>query len=369
MTAPIFPAPVPGLFHGGIAHPDLHLWDAWSYAEADTLHLYCLAVERNRPDGTPLPPAERNNVPFHIRHFVSTDQGASWRDEGCLLGPRCGEGLADSRTVWSGSIEPLSDGRKLVAYTGLYDLDPEHCFVQNLMLALSDGYAIESRDDEPLVCPIRDWKAITDAGYYLAALGDIGHREGEGGGPIMAWRDPFVFIDEDDRVHLFWSAKSGPRQGALGHGLLRRDGERFRLEKLYPPVTIPDGDDVTQFELPKIYHDARRGTYYLVSATCNRIDERQPDEELSKTIRLHLSSSLDGPWRPWSPEGSAVPGLEGLFGMTVLKPDFDRESLLCIAPYTSAGGDARGLTFSPSFRIGLDPVRVAFPSYAEVESR
>lgn len=64
-----------------------------------------------------------------------------------------------------------------------------------------------------------------------------------------------------------------------------------------------------------------------------------------------------------------MPGLEGLFGMTVLKPDFDRESLLCIAPYTGAGGDARGLTFSPSFRIGLDPVRVAFPSYAEVESR
>ena len=46
--------------------------------------------------------------------------------------------------------------------------------------------------------------------------------------------------------------------------------------------------------------------------------------------------------------------------MTVLKADFDRNSLLCIAPYTGAGGDERGLTFSPCFRIGLAPVEVVF---------
>ena len=360
----------PETFTNGIRHPDLHLWDAWSFVgDDDVLHLYSLAVPHARPDGTPITGPERNDTPFHVRHFSSGDLGRSWVDEGCLIAPRVGQGLPDSRTIWSGSIEPLPDGRKLLAYTGLYELDAEHCFAQNIILALSDGYEVESRENEALICPIRDWKAITDAGYYLAAPDDIGHRGGEGGGPIMAWRDPFVFIDEDDRVHLFWSAKAGPRQGALGHGLLRRDGERFRLEKLYPPVTIPDGEDVTQLELPKIYHDARQGTYYLISATCNRIDERQPDVELSKTIRLHLSSSLDGPWRPWSPEGSALPGLEGLFGMTVLKPDFDRRNLLCIAPYTGAGGDERGLTFSPCFRIDLDPVRVAFPSYSGAESR
>lgn len=360
MTALYFPTPVQGLFHGGIAHPELHLWDAWSYAEADTLHLYCLAVERQRPDGTPLPPAERNNVPFHIRHFASTNQGESWSDEGCLLAPRCGQGHADSRTVWSGSIEPLTDGKKLLAYTGLYELDDEHCFVQNVMLALSDGYAIESRESEPLICPRRDWKAITDAGYYLAAPDDVGHRDGESGGPVMAWRDPFVFIDKDDQVHLYWSAKAGPKLGALGHGLLRRDGQRFYLEKLFPPTTVLDGGEMTQFELPKVYYDAKHETYYLISATCNRIDERQRDDEVNKTIRMHLSSSSDGPWRPWSPQGSALPGLEGLFGMTVLKADFERRSLLCIAPYTEAAGSDLGLTFSPRFRIGLDPVEVVF---------
>ena len=351
----------PQTFTNGINHPDLCLWDAWSFVgDDDVLHLYSLAVSRTRADGSPLPGPERNSVPFHFRHFSSGDLGSSWVDEGCLITPRLGQGLADSRTIWSGSIEPLPDGKKLLAYTGLHALDEEHCFAQNIMLALSDGYAIESRDSEPLLCPRRDWKAITDAGYYVAAPEDVGHRDGESGGPITAWRDPFVFIDKDDRIHLYWSAKVGPRVGALGHGLLRRDGQRFVLDKLFPPTSIPDGDGVTQFELPKVYYDAGRETYYLISATCTRIDEQQPDHEVDKTIRLHVSSSLDGPWQPWSPQGSALPGLDGLFGMTVLKADFHRNSLLCIAPYTGAGGDERGLTFSPCFRIGLDPVEVVF---------
>ena len=361
MTNLDIPAKDQQTFTNGIKHPDLFLWDAWSFVDSDdVIHLYSLAVPRVRADGSPITRIERNAVPFHMRHFSSRDLGGSWRDEGCLIAPRVGQGLPDSRTIWSGSIEPLSDGKKLLAYTGLYELDDEHCFAQNIMLALSDGYQIENRENEALICPLRDWKTITDSGYYLAAPSDIGDRAGEEGGPVMAWRDPFVFVDTQDQVHLFWSAKTGPKQGALGHGLLRRDGQRFRLEKLFPPTSVPDGDGLTQFELPKVYFDEKEGAYYLISATCNRLDEQQLDHEVDKRIRLHVSHSLDGPWRPWSPKGSVLPGLDGLFGMTVLKAEFDRKSLLCIAPYTDAAGDDLGLTFAPSFRIDLDPVKVVF---------
>ena len=116
---------------------------------------------------------------------------------------------------------------------------------------------------------------------------------------------------------------------------------------------------MTQFELPKIY--ARRGP----GSSGQR--DLQPDRRAAAGRGAEqddpdciFPSSLDGPQRPWNPEGSAVPGLEGLFGMTVLKPDFDRESLLCIAPPPVPAETRAGLTFSPSFRIGLDPVRVAF---------
>lgn len=354
------PKPCAQTFTHGIKHPDLYLWDAWSYAQGDTIHLYCLAVSRRKPDGSPLQPIERNSVPFHMRHFSSSDLGKSWRDEGCLLAPRVGEGLADSKTVWSGSIEPLTENRELVAYTGLYEVDEEHGFLQNIMLAISDGYEIKKRADQPIICPRRDWQKITDAGYYLAPLDEIGHNDGERGGPVLAWRDPFVFIDAKKQVHLFWSAKAGPKRGAMAHALLRHDGQRFQLDKLFPPTMLPDGNRFTQFELPKIYFDENEKTYWLIASTCNRLNEGQPDEEVDKTIRLYRADSLEGPWQTWSPGGSALTGLENLFGMTVLKPDFDRKRLLCIAPYTDAAEDDISLTFSRCFYINLDPVAVVF---------
>ena len=51
------PKPHAGAFRGSIAHPDLYLWDAWSYVEDDaSLHLYTLAVGRKGPDGASLAP-------------------------------------------------------------------------------------------------------------------------------------------------------------------------------------------------------------------------------------------------------------------------------------------------------------------------
>lgn len=146
----------------------------------------------------------------------------------------------------------------------------------------------------------------------------------------------------------------------MAHALLRHDGQRFQLDKLFPPTTLPDGNRFTQFELPKIYFDENEKTYWLIASTCNRLNEGQPDEEVDKTIRLYRADSLEGPWQTWSPGGSALTGLENLFGMTVLKPDFDRKRLLCIAPYTDAAEDDISLTFSRCFYINLDPVAVVF---------
>ncbi|MFK7733988.1 MAG: hypothetical protein AB8B48_20375, partial [Pseudomonadales bacterium] len=69
-------------FVGGIIHPALYLWDAWSYQEANEFHLYSLAVGRFDADGQALDPLLRNSKPFHVRHFLSRDGGHSWTDEG-----------------------------------------------------------------------------------------------------------------------------------------------------------------------------------------------------------------------------------------------------------------------------------------------
>ncbi len=354
------PAPHPHSFTNGIQHPDLYLWDAWSYYKNDAFHLYTLAVCRKNDDGTSLKPSERNSVPFHIRHFSSRDEGTTWKDEGCFLTPRLGEGKADSKSVWSGSIELLPSGEKLVAYTGLYDVDEDHNFVQNIMLANSDGYQIQARAEEPVSCSRRDWNEITEKGYYLAPLEDLGQNDGESGGPVLAWRDPYIFLDQENNVHLFWGAKIGPKLSAMAHALLRRNGQLYDLEELYPPTTMPDGEGFTQLELPKIIYNKNEKTFYLIISTCNRLYEGQSDDEVDKTVRLYKSQSLNGPWEMWGKKGSAILWQENLFGLTVLKTDFEKKRLLCVAPYTDAAEERLSMTFSPVFYINLDPVDVIF---------
>ena len=346
------------MFENGIRHPLLYLWDAWSYMEANVIHLYCLAIARTKPDGTPLLPSERNDFPFHIRHFTSEDMGKSWKDEGCFLEPKMVPRQQKCRTIWSGSVEVLQDGNKLVAFTGVEDVDADHNFLQTIVLASSnDGYKINQIATTALSSPRRDWQAITNKGYYLDVPEKLGSNGGEGDGPILGWRDPFIFIDGDETINLFWGAKLGPRENALARAVLEKDGPLYKMTKLYPPATVPDGSEFTQLELPKVLHDEKKGLYYLMISSCNRLYEGQSDTEVDKGVRIYKSNTLEGPWKSM---GDKILSSENLFGPTVLKPDYENNRLLCIAPYTDAVEDSLSLTFSSPFYVYLDSLRIEF---------
>ncbi|MDY7395901.1 hypothetical protein UMM65_11650 [Aureibaculum sp. 2210JD6-5] len=354
----VIPPPYNRKFENGIRHPLLYLWDAWSYVEGDMIHLYCLAISRFKPDGTLLQPMERNGFPFHIRHFTSDDSGRNWKDEGCFLKSELWSKKLNCNTVWSGSIEPLADGRKLVAFTGLESVDSSRNFLQNIVLGVTNnGYNIDQVSDIALSSPLRDWKEITKKGYYLDVPEKLGNNKGEDGGPILAWRDPFIFVDKDEKINLFWGGKISPKKSALVRAELKKDQEFYRIEKLFPPVTVPDGNEFTQLELPKVLYDKEEDLYYLVISTCNRLYEGQFDDEVDKGVRLYKSDSIDG---PWTILGEKILGSENLFGPTVLKTDFENNRLLCIAPYTDAAEDNLSLTFSPVFYISLDNLNVEF---------
>lgn len=353
MSVPI-PAAHSETFVDGVVHPSLYLWDAWSYRDGEITNLYCLAVSRYDSFGRPIMPAGRNHWPFHVRHFISRDNGKTWRDEGCFQEPRIGSGLFDSRSIWSGSITPLPGGEVLVAYTGIRESEPDLIFQQSIGLALSqDGSRADRLFDEPVSCCQRDWQSITDRGYYLDKPARIGHRGGEAGGPISAWRDPFVYV-EGDCIHLFWGAKADSHVPALAHATLRESGDGFVIDELFKPVTMPDGEKFTQLELPKVLHDRARGTYYLLISTCNRLYEGQTDAEVDKKVRLYSSASLHGPWVINGSNGSALlPGDSHMFGVTVLDADFENAQLHCVAPYTDAADDKLSLTLSNTFSIPL----------------
>ena len=117
---------------------------------------------------------------------------------------------------------------------------------------------------------------------------------------------------------------------------------------------MPDGDEFTQLELPKVLHDRTRNRYYLVASTCNRLYENQKDDEVDKRIRLYSSSSLDGPWSPYEESGSTIlREIKCVFGPTVLDADFASGKLRCMAPYTDAANDELKLTLSAPFDVEL----------------
>lgn len=345
------------LFLNGIKHPYLYLWDAWSFNENETLHLYCLAVPRFLSDGSELDLYERNNYPFHIRHFSSKDNGNSWKDEGCFLSADEVSKL-NFKTIWSGSVMRLSDGRKLVAFTGIENIDSSRNYHQSVALAVSnDGYSVIDNSKKNLSSPSKDWDEIVDKGYYLDKIDNLGSDFGEENGPIMSWRDPFMFFDKKGELNLFWGAKTNPRTGALARVTLEENDGIFKIKKLYPPILVPDADDFTQLEVPKILYDKNKDLYYLIISSCNRLYESQPASEVSKEVRAYKSQNVEGPWVSL---GSKILKSENLFGLTVLKEDFKNNRLLCIAPYTENADPDLRLTFPETFYMYLDPLRVEF---------
>ena len=345
--------PLSDAYINGINHHDFYLWDAWSYQEAEELHLYCLAVSRYDENDRLLDPKDRNNVPFHVQHFVSTDTGESWTDAGCLQKPRPEINDFDSKSIWSSSITLLDDGRKLIAFTGLKAASEPQLFLQSMGVAIShDGYEIDPESVQLISSPVDDWQMIIDKGYFIGSKNNLGHMDGEEGGPILAWRDPYILIHEDE-IHMFWCAKSSSHTPALGHAILVENSKGFQLSKLYQPTVMPDSDAFTQLELPKVIYDDVHNKFYLIIATCNRMYEGQADSEVDKQIRLYQSESLDGPWRYHFDKGSSLDlGANNMFALTVLNADYETGQLLCIAPYTEAA--EKPLTLSKSFIINLN---------------
>ncbi|NNC99732.1 MAG: hypothetical protein HKN85_06090 [Gammaproteobacteria bacterium] len=348
------PAAYADPFVGGIDHPEVYLWDVWSSQEGTDLHLYCLAVSRKDEHGKVFPPELRNQRSFHIRHFISRDDGQTWTDQGCFQKVQDGAGKFDSKSIWSGSILSLADGRQLTAYTGIREQGPTLLFQQSLGLSISaDWQHIIPGSQHVISDPLTDWHPITELGYFLGELSSLGHKDGEADGPILAWRDPFLFHG-DGEIHLFWSAKMGSRKSALGHAILSETESGFEVQKMYPPVAMPDGDEYTQLELPKILHDDANDRFLLLVSSCNRLHERQSDEEADKRMRLYQAKSLEGPWHKYGHQGSTLELAEAhMFGVTIVSADFSKQMLRYVAPYTAAAGPKKFLTLSETHSLDL----------------
>jgi hypothetical protein len=345
------PPPAPEPFHGAIRHRELWLWDSWTDATPESIELFCLALSRVDDAGGAILPRDRNDFAFHVRRFCTRDRGGSWVDLGAFVAPSdVGDGYC-ARNVWSGSALRLSNGDRLHALTGLRERGPDRHFVQTLFVAFEGRTGALSMPQAPLLCPERDGAAIRAAGYYLGPAEILGANEGEEDGPILAWRDPYLYWDEDKRLQMVWSAKIAPCTPALGRATLRIVGPDVVIETLHPPMLLPDADRMTQAEVPKVYQSSPQADWLLLVSACDRQSETQPDGEVSKVMRLYRAERSTGPWRSWRGEDSHLPIAPFGFGASIFAMDPEGDSGLVIAPLTEIAPEERQLTFAPAQRI------------------
>ena len=200
-----------------------------------------------------------------MRHFLSSDHGANWIDRGAILIPGTAGDGADARNVWSGSVTALQSGKFVFAYTGIRDCGPSRPFLQTICIATGTAPgAIKAAPREALSCPHRDYDNIRALGYYLGPRDGLGSSEGEQGGPIMAWRDPFVFRAHDNSLRAVWSAKIAPTIPAIANAILEERDGAIQLAELLAPIRLPDEHLMTQAEVPKVYWSSSTAEYLLL---------------------------------------------------------------------------------------------------------
>ena len=118
-------------------------------------------------------------------------------------------------------------------------------------------------------------------------------------------------------------------------------------------MRLPDGQGITQAEVPKICHDKQGGKYYLLISACDRLHENQPDHQVSKTLRLYTSSTMRGPWQAYRRNVSILLGLDHCFGASILSADFDKGVLDLLCPLTEKAAPKVQLSFAPVQTVSI----------------
>lgn len=334
-------------FDRSIRHPNLWIWDAWTCSHDDQLHMYCLALAKTNA-GRAIAPSARNQYQFHIRHFTSANDSTDWMDAGAFLLPP----ESSERNIWSGSVLPFGSGA-LVAYTDIRWPKPDTPFVQSICLGWSnsfDGYS--GQPASVLSHPVRDHAQILDLGYFLADIDDIGSVNGEDGGPILAWRDPFLFEDEG-KLHAIWCAKIAPSVPAIAHAEIVQNTDGGYEAYLQAPIELPDAQNFTQAELPKIWREECSGEWLLMVSACDRKHEHQPDSEVKKELRLYRSANVRGPWRAWSEHGSRLQTPPYAFGASPYFSKEDTSNPRFIVPLTEQAPSSDLLTMQSDVELDL----------------
>lgn len=180
---------------------DHWVWDFWHADDGERHHLFYLFAPTSLGD----PDLRHRNA--RVGHATSTDL-VDWIDHGEVLAPG-GPGSVDASATWTGSVVRDDTGRWRMFSTGTVFLDPDAITnVETVTSAWSDDLATWTKDDLALSADPRWYETLPDGTW---------HEE--------AWRDPWVWRDDEGTWHLAITARARPDddghdprdRGVVGH--------------------------------------------------------------------------------------------------------------------------------------------------------
>lgn len=193
---------------------DSWVWDSWYAHDGWLHHAFYLRASRGLGD-----PERRHRYPS-VGHAVSINL-RTWS----VLPDAIAVSEApafDDWTTWTGSVVRNDAGLWHMFYTGSAHGDGG--VVQRIGIATSAN--LHDWQKEPATAVIE-----ADRRWY--------EKAGTSGWPGEAWRDPFVFRGDDDRWHMYVTARAGEGpvrgRGVVGHCT----SPDLREWEVQPPITRP----------------------------------------------------------------------------------------------------------------------------------
>ena len=239
-------------------HPSRYVWDFWYYHDPDTklFHVFYLNADES------LVPSEKHHFASRVGYATTYDFiRMDWGDESSfdILQPPLGHWANTS--IWSGDIIKIKNGY-LFFFTSR-DRNQDDEMTQNIGVAHSNDNL-----------SAKNWTIFNTR---IQPQSHYQPRSVKHDLSIHAWRDPFLFRDQE-HIYMMLSAKSNTdcigRNGVVG--LLRTNTNDFpkvvqgnqKWEYLYP---LLQPSCYSEMEVPQLYKDSQ-DNYELVFSTWKEKD-------------------------------------------------------------------------------------------------
>ena len=195
-------------------HPTNFTWDFWYYFDSKLKLFHILYLNAD----SSLVKSNQHHFSARIGYATTKEfKSIDWINDDVFRATKDGW---DNTSIWSGDVIRISD-RFLFYYTSR-DKDADDGFTQNIGLAYSKDFIHWNR--------VEDFRIQPDEKFYEP-------RSLEGDSTIHSWRDPFLFL-VDDEIYMLISSKSKNlplhKNGSIA--LLRSKDNSLTDWEILPPI-------------------------------------------------------------------------------------------------------------------------------------